>query len=58
MSRAAPEVQYAPSGEIDIAYQMLGQGPPDLIWIAGILTHLDVLWENAGYRRFCERLAA
>jgi pimeloyl-ACP methyl ester carboxylesterase len=58
MSRPAPEVRYAPSGEIDIAYQVLGQGPPDLIWIAGIFTHLDVLWENAGYRRFCERLAS
>jgi hypothetical protein len=32
---SAPEISYAQSGEIDIAYQVLGEGPPDLIWAAG-----------------------
>jgi class 3 adenylate cyclase len=53
-----PPVQYAQSGEIEIAYQVLGEGPPDLIWVAGAITHLDVLWEHPSYRRFCEQLAS
>jgi class 3 adenylate cyclase len=55
---SAPEIRYAQSGEIDIAYQVLGEGPPDLIWVAGAITHLDVMWEQPGYRRFCEQLAS
>ena len=55
---SAPEISYAQSGEIDIAYQVLGEGPPDLIWAAGAMTHLGVMWEHPGYRRFCEQLAS
>ena len=55
---SAPEISYAQSGEIDIAYQVLGEGPPDLIWAAGAYTHLGVMWEHPGYRRFCEQLAS
>jgi class 3 adenylate cyclase len=55
---SAPPTQYASSGGIDIAYQVLGEGPPDLIWVAGAITHLDILWEHPGYRRFYEQLAS
>jgi class 3 adenylate cyclase len=51
-----PETRYAKSGDVDIAYQTVGDGPTDLIWVAGFVTHLDVLWEDPSYRRFCERL--
>jgi class 3 adenylate cyclase len=53
-----PETRYARSGDVQIAYQTLGEGPLDLIWVAGYVTHLDVYWEDPGYRRFCERLAS
>ncbi len=53
-----PPVSYAMSGDVEIAYQVLGEGPPDVIWVAGWLTHLDVFWEHPGYRRFCEQLAS
>jgi class 3 adenylate cyclase/pimeloyl-ACP methyl ester carboxylesterase len=56
--RDAPEVRYASSGEVEIAYQVLGDGPVDLVWIAGSVTHLGVLWEHPGYRHFCEQLAS
>jgi class 3 adenylate cyclase/pimeloyl-ACP methyl ester carboxylesterase len=56
--RDAPEVRYASSGEVEIAYQVLGDGPVDLVWIAGSITHLGVLWEHPGYRHFCEQLAS
>jgi pimeloyl-ACP methyl ester carboxylesterase len=55
---SSPEIRYAPSGEIDIAYQVLGGGPPDLIWAGGAMTNLAVLWEHPGYRRFCEQLGS
>ncbi len=53
---SSPPVRYAMSGEVEIAYQVLGDGPPDLVWVAGAITHLDVLWEQPAYRRFCEQL--
>jgi class 3 adenylate cyclase/esterase/lipase len=56
--RDAPEVRYASSGEVEIAYQVLGDGPVDLVWVDGSVTHLGVLWEHPGYRHFCEQLAS
>jgi class 3 adenylate cyclase len=53
-----PETRYAHSGDIEIAYQILGDGPIDLVYVAGAITHLDVMWEDPSYRRFCERLAS
>jgi pimeloyl-ACP methyl ester carboxylesterase len=37
---------------------VLGDGPVDLVWVAGSVTHLGVLWEHPGYRHFCEQLAS
>jgi len=54
----APPVRYADSGGVEIAYQVLGEGPPDIIWLGGALTHLELLWEHPAYRRFCEQLAS
>ena len=54
----APPTRYATSGEVEIAYRVLGEGPPDLVWIAGSITHLDVMWEHPAYRQFCEQLAS
>ena len=55
---SAPEVSYADGSGVEIAYQVLGEGPPDVVWVAGAITHLGVLWEHAGYRRFCDQLAS
>ena len=55
---SAPPVRYADSGGVEIAYQVLGEGPPDIIWLGGALTHLELLWEHPAYRRFCEQLAS
>jgi len=56
--REAPEVRYASSGEVEIAYQVMGDGPVDIVWVAGSVTHLGVLWEHPGYRHFSEQLAS
>jgi pimeloyl-ACP methyl ester carboxylesterase len=52
------DVCYAESGEVSIAYQVVGDGPIDLVFVAGAITNLEVLWEDPDYRRFCERLGA
>ena len=53
----APETKYAHSGEFSIAYQVIGDGPLDLVHIPGLVSHLDVAWEYPKYRRFIERLS-
>lgn len=40
------EVRYARSGDIDIAYQVVGDGPLDLVFVSGFVSHLDLNWEN------------
>jgi pimeloyl-ACP methyl ester carboxylesterase len=52
-----PEVRYARSGDVHIAYQVLGEGAIDLVFVMGWLTNLETYWELPGYRRFMQRLA-
>jgi pimeloyl-ACP methyl ester carboxylesterase len=51
-------IRYAQSGDFNIAYKIVGDGPRDLIFIQGSMTNLGVLWEDDRYRGFCERVAA
>jgi len=55
---SASATRYARSGEVHIAYRVLGEGPLDLVLVSGAFTNLDTLWEISEYRAFCERLAA
>jgi class 3 adenylate cyclase len=52
-----PETKYARSGDFNIAYQAVGDGPIDLVHIPGVLSHLDLAWENQNYQRFMRRLS-
>jgi pimeloyl-ACP methyl ester carboxylesterase len=54
---ALPEIRYARSGDVEIAYMVLGSGSVDLVLVMGWLTNLEVYWEEPGYRRFMQRLA-
>ncbi len=56
LESVSPPIRYAKSDDVDIAYQVVGDGPTDLVFVAGALTNLEVLWEDPDYRRFCERL--
>ena len=42
---------------MDIAYDVVGDGPIDLVYVEGAYTHLEIAWELPAYRHFCERLA-
>ena len=54
----APETAYAKTpGGHHIAYQVLGDGPLDLIYVHGV-SHLDGQWEDPHYARFLRRLAS
>jgi pimeloyl-ACP methyl ester carboxylesterase/class 3 adenylate cyclase len=53
-----PPVQNAKSGDIHIAYQVIGDGPPDLIWAAGAVLHLDLSWESPYWVRLFERVSS
>ncbi len=52
-----PEIRYARNGEVSIAYQVIGDGPIDLVLVGGFVSHLEVLWESPLVRAFLERLA-
>lgn len=54
----APIVRYAKSGEVYIAYQVDGEGPVDLVWAPGAISHLDLWWESPYWVRLFERLSA
>jgi class 3 adenylate cyclase/pimeloyl-ACP methyl ester carboxylesterase len=54
----SPEVRYAGSGTVSIAYQVVGDGPVDLLYIPGWISHLDLYWEEPSVARFLHRLAS
>jgi len=53
-----PQTRYAKSGDVNIAYQVLGQGPPDLVLIPGWVSNIEIFWEEPAVVRFFTRLAS
>ncbi len=53
-----PPTQYAKSGDTSIAYQVVGDGPIDLVLVLGFATHLELQWESPAFARFFERLSS
>jgi pimeloyl-ACP methyl ester carboxylesterase len=53
-----PQTRYVKSGEVHIAYQVLGDGPIDLLWVPGFVSHLEYDWEHPRPARFFRRLAS
>jgi len=51
------DVQFARSGDVHVAYRVIGDGPVDLIYVQGAITRLQIGWELPQFRRYCERLA-
>ncbi|MFI5046325.1 MAG: adenylate/guanylate cyclase domain-containing protein [Acidimicrobiia bacterium] len=54
----APETHYARSGDIDLAYQVIGDGPFDFVFVPGWVWNLELCWELAEIARFFERLSS
>ena len=53
-----PKTEYARSGELHIAYQVVGSGPLDLVYVPGWVSHVDLAWEEPMLARFLARLAS
>jgi pimeloyl-ACP methyl ester carboxylesterase len=53
-----PETRYARSGDVNIAYQVVGDAPRDLVLVPGWVSNVEVLWEGPACARFLERLAS
>jgi serine/threonine protein kinase/DNA-binding winged helix-turn-helix (wHTH) protein/class 3 adenylate cyclase len=53
-----PEVKYARSGEVNIAYQVVGDAPLDLVFVMGWVSHLEYFWADPLFARFLSRLAS
>jgi class 3 adenylate cyclase len=53
-----PDVSYARNGDVSIAYAALGEGPIELVFVGGFVSHLEIAWEAEPVRHFFERLAA
>ena len=53
-----PEIRFAKSGDVHIAYQVVGDGPIELVWIPDWLSNLELQWEEPLIARFIERLAS
>lgn len=53
-----PETRYAKSGQVSIAYQVLGDGPTDLVMAPGFVSHVEVAWEEPNLARFLTRLGS
>jgi pimeloyl-ACP methyl ester carboxylesterase len=53
-----PETRYARSGDVHIAYQVVGEGPFDLVFVPGFVSNVEAAWESPALARFFRRLAS
>ncbi len=51
-------IRYAKSGDVNIAYQVTGEGPFDLVLVHGFYSHLEVDWDHPASRHMIERLSS
>ena len=55
---APTETRYAKSGDISVAYQVAGEGPLDVVFVPGFVSHVELGWEVPPYARIFHRLSA
>jgi class 3 adenylate cyclase/dienelactone hydrolase len=51
-----PMIQYATSGDVNVAYLAIGEGPLDVVIVPGYVSHLEIGFENPAIRKMTERL--
>ena len=54
----APRVSYARSGQVNIAYQVVGSGPIDIVFVMGWVSHLEYFWNEPSFASFLTRLSS
>ena len=58
MPSATRETRYTKSGELNIAYQVVGSGPRDLVYVPGWVSNVELMWEEPELAAFLRRLAS
>ena len=58
LEQRPPETMYARSGDVNIAYQVIGDAPLDLVFVMGWVSHLEYFWREPSFARFLLRLAS
>jgi pimeloyl-ACP methyl ester carboxylesterase len=53
-----PKTHYARSGDVHVAYQVVGDGPFDLVVVPGFVSNVEIWWDDAAAARFFERMAS
>src|SRR5205085_3913671 len=56
MDSVEAETRYALSGDVHIAYQVTGEGPFDLVFVPGFVTHMELQWKMPGFAEFLNLL--
>jgi pimeloyl-ACP methyl ester carboxylesterase len=57
MRSAPPETRYTKSGDLNIAYQVAGEGPFDLIYVPGWISNVELMWDEPAHAHVLNRLA-
>ena len=57
-SACLPETHYAQNGEVNIAYQVLGEGERDIVFVMGWVSHVEYFWKHPLFASFLNRLAS
>jgi class 3 adenylate cyclase len=53
-----PETRYARSGDVNIAYQVVGEGPLDLVYVPGWVSNVEFMWSYEPFAHFLRRLSS
>jgi class 3 adenylate cyclase/pimeloyl-ACP methyl ester carboxylesterase len=54
----SPQTRYVRNGDVSLAYQVIGDAPVTLVYVAGFFSHVEHVWEEPGLARFFERIAS
>jgi pimeloyl-ACP methyl ester carboxylesterase/DNA-binding winged helix-turn-helix (wHTH) protein len=54
----SPETHYVLSGDVNIAYQVVGDGPIDIVFVMGWISHLEYFWKHHLFASFLDRLSS
>ena len=54
----APRTQYAPYGDLNLAYQVVGEGDVNVVLVPGFISHVEVFWAHPAIKSFLDRIAS
>ena len=58
LANITPETHYVENGDVNIAYQVIGSGPIDIVFVMGWVSHLEYFWKHHLFASFLEKLAS